>query len=162
MMEDRISWVRRQVQAGIHVRVNTGPANDIHKFKVEILIEPWKAALPWASQQLLLGMLAMIETVGKTYVCVDRGHRHSNGGSEIALWLHQPGESYAKHGGTPSSGAVDPARATPGKTGECAAGNAAAEDEQEGTYSRKEAEEKKKQNDEGNAKQKPQGATWRR
>ena len=151
MIDDRIQWVKRQVLVGVSVRVYIGPAYDIRKCKVKILIEPWKAALPWASQHLLLGILGTLEAAGQTYVCVDRGHKHSGGGSEISLWLHQPTESHGQYEETPHAGAAEPAETTPGgPTGDGVVGTkAAASGEQVETEDKKDKEKKEAKDNAG-------------
>lgn len=91
MLADRLRWLKRQVAAGVHLRITAGPGQDSTKCKVRFILEPWKAAMPVATQALLTVLIDALGAQEPEHVCVDRGHKHSSGLSEIAVWLHKPG-----------------------------------------------------------------------
>lgn len=85
---DRVDWVARQVNMGRRVHIHVGRALKDYHCKVKILLEPAEAgAVDPVVAAALLSMLASVRQLVLTHCAVDRGHRHSSGVSEIAIWL---------------------------------------------------------------------------
>jgi hypothetical protein len=85
---NRIDWVIRQIHMGRKVHVAIGQAKDIGKFKVKIILQP--PSLGAADNGTVFGVTSMLTHIRKLVIdhsAMDRGHKHSSGVSEIAIWI---------------------------------------------------------------------------
>lgn len=70
------------------MRITACPGLDQQKVKFKITIRPgWATVTPTFIQASLVAQLQLIRQVAEENVAVDRGHRHSNGYSEICIWV---------------------------------------------------------------------------
>ena len=94
----RIDWVMRQLQ-GRSGHVLVGPAQDPRKLKVRIVLQrPAFGALSPSARMGVDAVLAHVRLLATQYVAVDRGHKHSSGLSEVAIWIHTPRHMFVQHG----------------------------------------------------------------
>ena len=105
----RLRWVRQQVEEGAVAYFTFGSAAAQGRGKVKIMIQHTATRTSPIARSLLLDALASVEKRAAVSSVVDRGHKHSNGCSEVALWFSDTATKV--NGGSSSScnGAPAPA-----------------------------------------------------
>ena len=87
VVADRLAWVRKCIAEGMFVRItaSAGARHGRGKLKIHILqsTEPTSVM----TRTLLWGILDAAAVVTMQNVSVDRGHMHSSGLSEVAIWV---------------------------------------------------------------------------
>ena len=86
----RLDWVLRQAQMGRLVRISFGRALDPSKAKVRIMLPAASSVvIPPATLMVATALLRSLRdlAVSPNCSCMDRGHRHHDGTSEISIWL---------------------------------------------------------------------------
>ena len=83
----RLRWVRQQVEEGAVAYFTFGSAAAHGRGKVKIMIQHSATRTSPIARSLLLDALASVEKRAAVSSVVDRGHKHSNGCSEVALWF---------------------------------------------------------------------------
>ena len=86
-MSARLRWVRQQVEEGAVVYFTFGSAAAQGRGKVKIMIQHTATCTSPIARSLLRDALASVEKRAAVSSVVDRGHKHSNGCSEVALWF---------------------------------------------------------------------------
>ena len=86
-MSARLRWVRQQVEEGAVAYFTFGSAATQGRGKVKIMIQHTATRTSPIARSLLLDALASVEKRAAVSSVVDRGHKHSNGCSEVALWF---------------------------------------------------------------------------
>ena len=84
----RIDWLVRQLRMGRAGHVQIGPAADPGKLKVRVVLHaPIEGALAETARVAIEAVLGQVRQLAAVCVATDRGHRHSSGLSEVAIWL---------------------------------------------------------------------------
>ena len=84
----RIAWIMRQVDLRRKVHIAFGGANDNGKAKVKITVQQSNAGhADHVAASMVRSVLEHLQTSLVSFVAVDRGHRFSNGVSEVSIWL---------------------------------------------------------------------------
>ena len=82
----RIDWVTRQLDMGRRCHIMMGPARDEGKFKARVLLHPPnEGAIDVAARTGLESALATLRDLVNRFPSVDRGHKCSNGLSEVCI-----------------------------------------------------------------------------
>ena len=90
----RLDWIVRQLQMGRSGHVVVGPAQDPLKLKVKIVLQPPSlGALSIPARIGVEAVLAHVRQMATQHVAVDRGHKHSSGLSEVAIWIRMVSNS---------------------------------------------------------------------
>ena len=88
----RLDWISKQVDMGRCVHIHVGRAFDVNKSKIRfVLPSPASATINVATafvvKELISSIRRMCSTDGVS--CMDRGHKHSDGTSEVSIWLRR-------------------------------------------------------------------------
>lgn len=83
----RLDWLRLQIQNGAHTHLTISPAADPLKCKFKITVDNSKQMVCPTTRDFLIAALDTLSVASRDQVVMDRGHKHSNGISEIALWI---------------------------------------------------------------------------
>ncbi len=84
----RIDWIGRQVAMGRMCYISVGSAADPGKFKAKlVLAKATDGAIDAVASYALQSVLGWLRMLATNLVAVDRGHKHSNGCSEVAIWF---------------------------------------------------------------------------
>ncbi|CAK0891863.1 unnamed protein product [Prorocentrum cordatum] len=82
----RLRWVRRRLEANADVRIVIGSAQHAARSKIKILVG--EVAQPSHLHKVMQSaVLSAIEELCSLHHAVDRGHLHTDGTSEIAIWV---------------------------------------------------------------------------
>lgn len=91
---DRLDWIGRQINAGRRVHMHIGRAQNVELSKVKIILDPPSAGAISPSVAISVrGALAAVRQLAVEHVAVDRGHKHSTGTSEVAIWIRMRSKS---------------------------------------------------------------------
>ena len=84
----RLDWITRQMEMGRKAHIVVGQALDPNKLKVKIVLDPPSAgAISPSTCFGVTSVINWIRSLALTAVTMDRGHKHSNGMSEVAIWF---------------------------------------------------------------------------
>ena len=87
----RIDWVHQQVELGRKCHITIGGAGDEGKMKVRIVLHAaTEGQIDQAAKFGVHSALSLVRNFVAAYSAMDRGHKHSNGMSEIAIWITVP------------------------------------------------------------------------
>lgn len=87
----RIDWIHRQLQYGRVLHIVMSQGADIDKVKVKIVLHaPDSGTTSVFVREHLMNQLSYVRYLASNNVATDRGHKHSNGVSEVAIWVGQP------------------------------------------------------------------------
>ena len=87
----RLAFVRRCIVDGEQVWHSVSPSAANARAKLKVRICPGKAKTSMIARKMLLAVLDGVALVVQDSVSVHRGHRHSSGMSEFALWVSSAG-----------------------------------------------------------------------
>jgi len=95
---ERIDWALGQLNMGRSGHIVIGPAKDPARFKVKLLLKPVGSGAPApVTRSGLEAVLLHIKQLAMVNVAMDRGHRHTTGAAEIAIWIRCGAVRPAKH-----------------------------------------------------------------
>jgi hypothetical protein len=83
----RILWIRQQVEQGSPAYISFGAAAERGRGKCKVIVDHAGAQTSGIVRSLCLDALSALERRIALASTTDRGHRHSNGRSEITFWL---------------------------------------------------------------------------
>ena len=83
----RIQWLCEQLLCGKAVVVNFLPNATSGRLKVKVLVQPSDHPLPSPLAAHVYGVLQNLKALADSTTTVDRGHKHSNGTIEVAMWF---------------------------------------------------------------------------
>lgn len=84
----RVDWMKSQVLMGRMAHISISCAQDTSKVKYKIVLDDVQAGqIPFSTMQAISIMLDQLRMVVVCNPSVDRGHRYSNGKTEIAIWV---------------------------------------------------------------------------
>ena len=84
----RLDWILRQLHMGRSIRVHIGPAMDKVAVKYTFVLEPAEVGpLEAVPAQAVESVIYQCRMTAVWAVATDRGHRHSDGTSVVAVWL---------------------------------------------------------------------------
>ena len=84
----RIDWIKRQIIMGRRAHLSIGQAQDASKAKYKITLDPAVAGLiPQPGQQAICLALDQLRCIVVQNSATDRGHKHSNGSTEVIIWV---------------------------------------------------------------------------
>ena len=108
-LHDRILWLIRQ-SSSRHIHISIGSALDPTKLKVKVTACPRAPGSTTPAPAVVDSVSAVLSAIGvlsNTMVATDRGHRHSDGTSVVAIWL-SPAPSGLPSGDVPGDDAALP------------------------------------------------------
>ena len=86
----RIDWIARQIDYGRIAHVVVGQARDPSKVKFRIVLQPpGMGAVDDFAKQVLLHTMQQLRVMVLRHSAVDRGHKFSDGRTEVGLWISQ-------------------------------------------------------------------------
>eukprot|EP00928_Gymnodinium_smaydae_P100736 TRINITY_DN9950_c1_g2_i1.p1 TRINITY_DN9950_c1_g2~~TRINITY_DN9950_c1_g2_i1.p1 ORF type:complete len:342 (+),score=16.84 TRINITY_DN9950_c1_g2_i1:60-1085(+) len=85
----RLDWIARQIWDGRDAHIAIGSARDDGKLKVKVLLFASSNLHPLVRDSLLTTVQYLKAMFENGLVVMDRGHKHSNGISEINIWAHR-------------------------------------------------------------------------
>lgn len=94
----RLGWIRQQVAQGAPAFISFGAASDSTRSKCKVIVEPGGPATSACARLLLLDALSALDRRTSLSVTMDRGHKHSDGKSEISFWLSESPLQPSSHG----------------------------------------------------------------
>jgi len=95
---ERIDWALGQLNMGRSGHIVIGPAKDPALFKVKLLLKPVGSGAPApVTRSGLEAVLLHIKQLAMVNVAMDRGHRHTTGAAEMAIWIRCGAVRPAKH-----------------------------------------------------------------
>lgn len=99
----RLAWARGLIASGAPAHITVGSAAHQGRAKAKIRIYQSRGITSMVTRSLLLVALDGIAQNSQIAITVDRGHLHSDGCSEICLWLDSPSASpsHAEQDGRP-------------------------------------------------------------
>jgi hypothetical protein len=102
---NRIDWISRQIAAGRCVHIGVGQARDPDKAKYKITVHPTTVpGLIGFAKDTVLSWLDTIKSQVSQNIGMDRGHHHSDGRSEVCIWISKfRPEPAAQHHREPAS-----------------------------------------------------------
>ncbi|CAK0880823.1 unnamed protein product [Prorocentrum cordatum] len=83
----RLRWLRDQVVAGAAAHLTFGAAAIEGRGKVKVVLDPARPRTSPTARAVLLSALTALEEQAGNAVVVDRGHRFSDGRTEVCFWL---------------------------------------------------------------------------
>ncbi|CAK0840291.1 unnamed protein product [Prorocentrum cordatum] len=83
----RLRWLRDQVVAGVAAHLTFGAAAIEGRGKVKVVLDPARPRTSPTARAVLLSALTSLEEQAGNAVVVDRGHRFSDGRTEVCFWL---------------------------------------------------------------------------
>ena len=101
----RLLWLRQQIAQGVPVHFSVGAAEQ-GRAKCKVIVEHASTATSDCARSLMLAALSALEHRAGLSTVVDRGHRHSDGNSQVTFWLSSISTPSAQHIGatTPAGG----------------------------------------------------------
>ena len=82
----RVAWLRRQVLLGRRARVTVGAALDSTKAKYKVVLDPeGTGSAATVTQSAVCLALDALAGLLHSHIVVDRGHRHTDGTSEVCF-----------------------------------------------------------------------------
>ena len=84
----RLAWIHDELTSGRSAHISIGPARDDGKIKYKITFFSSFNLHPAVRDSLLAVVMNIQQLILQNYIVVDRGHKHSNGVSEIGSWAH--------------------------------------------------------------------------
>jgi len=85
----RLDWICKQLEMGRKGHLTLGQARDTGKLKVKVILQPANAgAIDAAVSHGLTTLLSFVRIMLVEHVAMDRGHKHSNGTTEICFWIN--------------------------------------------------------------------------
>ena len=106
----RLQFLQEQLRHGMSVTISCLPNASSGKIKYKFLVKERSCALPLFTQASTCAIIDAIIALSWGCVCVDRGHRHSDGTMEICVWMA------SVQGVGPSVAAVAPVSSDPSTT----------------------------------------------
>eukprot|EP00928_Gymnodinium_smaydae_P069680 TRINITY_DN5331_c0_g1_i1.p1 TRINITY_DN5331_c0_g1~~TRINITY_DN5331_c0_g1_i1.p1 ORF type:complete len:388 (-),score=18.61 TRINITY_DN5331_c0_g1_i1:130-1224(-) len=88
----RLDWIASQVIAGRSTHLSIGAAKDGNKLKIKICMQPSYNMQPVVRDYQLTVVQHIRDLLASGFVAMDRGHKHSDGMSEVSIWLHRTRE----------------------------------------------------------------------
>eukprot|EP00928_Gymnodinium_smaydae_P055972 TRINITY_DN39431_c1_g1_i1.p1 TRINITY_DN39431_c1_g1~~TRINITY_DN39431_c1_g1_i1.p1 ORF type:complete len:358 (+),score=37.34 TRINITY_DN39431_c1_g1_i1:70-1143(+) len=85
----RLDWIEREILNGRDAHVAFGPARENGKLKVKILLFASFGLHSLVRDSLLTTIHYVRALLHDGLIVVDRGHKHSNGTTEIGIWLNR-------------------------------------------------------------------------
>lgn len=85
----RIQWIREQVDAGIPTHVTFGSAAESERGKCKVVLAHGGPPSSALARSLLMNVLTTLEQMTLHTHTVDRGHKHTDGKSEVSFWFSQ-------------------------------------------------------------------------
>ena len=95
----RLCWLRDQVVAGVAAHLTFGAAAIEGRGKVKVVLDPARPSTSPTARAVLLSALAALEEQAGCAVVVDRGHRFSDGRTEVCFWLSARSAARPEAGG---------------------------------------------------------------
>eukprot|EP00928_Gymnodinium_smaydae_P065326 TRINITY_DN4848_c0_g1_i1.p1 TRINITY_DN4848_c0_g1~~TRINITY_DN4848_c0_g1_i1.p1 ORF type:complete len:352 (+),score=30.34 TRINITY_DN4848_c0_g1_i1:65-1120(+) len=83
----RLDWVANEILNGRDAHIAFGSARDAGKLKVKIVLFPTYDLPPIVRDSLIMTINFVRAFLDNGFIVVDRGHKHSNGVSDIAIWI---------------------------------------------------------------------------
>ena len=84
----RLSWIERQLQENRRCHIVDGCALRPGTIKVKVVLDPPGQVLGGEFvKQHLIQQVRRLQQLVRQYVATDRGHKHSDGRSEIGIWI---------------------------------------------------------------------------
>ena len=115
VVDDRLDFVRRKILQGFAVRFGFSHTGMTDKNQITILVGIEPEIVPALSRGAMLHSLAAATAIVQAGCAVDRGHRHSDGTSNIGIWVSMPAcVSSAQVDAASSGGSPDEAVVTSG------------------------------------------------
>ena len=84
----RIDWITRQIAMGRRVHIHFGRLDRDDRAKIEVILDSASSGQisPIVATSVQCA-LASVTQLAQNFPATDRGHKHSNGVSEISIWI---------------------------------------------------------------------------
>jgi hypothetical protein len=90
LIEERVAFLRSCIGGGQPTTVSFLPNPQLHRVKVKIVVSPFAAPCSRVILEAAFRALDQVVIMSELYSSIDRGHRHSDGSYEVAIWFSVP------------------------------------------------------------------------
>ena len=84
---ERIAYIHKKVHEGYVVHVAVSSAAQHGRAKIKIIISGQDGCTSAITRATIGAVLGSIAELVKRNVAVDRGHKHSDGSTEVSIWV---------------------------------------------------------------------------